>query len=73
MLKITRLKFGIQCLKGKHRPFPLGTDGIKGQIADKREQRINVYLQIIVSAALTKYHRQDDLNNRSLFVTVLKN
>lgn len=54
MLKITRLKFGTQCLKGKHRPFPLGTDGIKGQIADKREQRINVYSQIIVSAALTK-------------------
>ena len=72
MLKITCLTLGLQCLKGKHRPLPLGTDGIKEQIADKREQRIDVYLQIIVSAALTKHHRLDDLNNRSVFVKVLK-
>lgn len=54
MLKVTCLPFGIQCLKGRYRPFPLGVDGIKGQIADKREQRIDVYLQIIVKCYINK-------------------
>lgn len=60
VLKFTCLTFGLQCLKGKHRPLPLATDGIKGQIADEREQSIDVYLQI-VTATLTKRHRLDDL------------